>query len=80
MPTDLRPPVAIVHDYLTQRGGAERVVLELARTFPEASIHTSLYAPKATFPEFSALDIRPMALNRIGVLQSHHRLGLPLFA
>ncbi len=80
MPTDLRPPVALVHDYLTQRGGAERVVLELAKIFPEAPIHTSLYAPDATFPEFSKLDVRTMALNRIGVLRSHHRLGLPLFA
>jgi len=29
--------VAIVHDYLTQRGGAERVVLALHRLFPDAS-------------------------------------------
>ena len=37
-----RPPVTIVHDYLTQRGGAERVVLAMARTFPEAPIYTCL--------------------------------------
>ena len=80
MPTDQRPQVALVHDYLTQRGGAERVVLELAKTFPDASVHTSLYEPDTTFPEFRRLDIRPMSLNRIGVLRSHHRLGLPLFA
>ena len=29
-----RPRVAIAHDYLTQRGGAERVVLAMARAFP----------------------------------------------
>jgi glycosyltransferase involved in cell wall biosynthesis len=27
--------VAIVHDYLTQRGGAERVVLAMHRAFPD---------------------------------------------
>ena len=30
--------VAIVHDYLTQRGGAERVVLAMHRAFPAAPI------------------------------------------
>ena len=29
-----RPTVAIAHDYLTQRGGAERVVLTLMKAFP----------------------------------------------
>ena len=44
--------VAIVHDYLTQRGGAERVVLAMHRVFPAAPIYTSLYEPDLTFPEF----------------------------
>ena len=44
--------VAIVHDYLTQRGGAERVVLAMHRAFPTAPIYTSLYEPDLTFPEF----------------------------
>jgi glycosyltransferase involved in cell wall biosynthesis len=30
------PSVAIVHDYLTQRGGAERVVLSMLNAFPDA--------------------------------------------
>lgn len=44
--------LAIVHDFLSQRGGAERVVLRLARLYPEAPIFTSFYDPEATFPEF----------------------------
>lgn len=72
--------VAIVHDYLTQRGGAERVVLSMARAFPEAPIYTSLYDPDGTFPEFVGLDVRPMALSRIPPLRRHHRLGLPILA
>ena len=43
-----RPRVAIAHDYLTQRGGAERVVLALHRAFPDATIHTTLYDPDGT--------------------------------
>jgi glycosyltransferase involved in cell wall biosynthesis len=72
--------VAIVHDYLTQRGGAERVVLAMARAFPDAPIHTSLFNPATTFPEFSGLDVRPLPIDRVGALRRNHRLALPLLA
>jgi glycosyltransferase involved in cell wall biosynthesis len=70
--------VAIVHDYLTQRGGAERVALAIARAFPGAPLYTSLYDPESTFPEFRALDVRTTWLNRIAPLRRRHRLALPL--
>jgi glycosyltransferase involved in cell wall biosynthesis len=73
-------PVALVHDYLTQRGGAERVVLSLSEAFPGAPIHTSLYDPGGTFPEFAALDVRTLPLDRIPALRTRHRLALPLLA
>jgi hypothetical protein len=38
--------VALVHDYLTEMGGAERVVLALTRIFPEAPLYTSVYDPR----------------------------------
>lgn len=72
--------VAIVHDYLTQRGGAERVVLAMARAFPGAPIYTSLYEPGTTFSAFRELDVRPSPLNRVRLLRRNHRLGLPLYA
>ncbi len=74
------PSVALVHDYLTQRGGAERVVLRMAEALPEASVHTSLYDPSGTFPEFGDLEVRTMPLNRVGPLRHRHRLALPLLA
>ena len=70
--------VAIVHDYLTQRGGAERVVLAMHRAFPTAPIYTSLYEPDLTFPEFRDVDVRPSYLNRSHLLRQQHRLALPL--
>jgi glycosyltransferase involved in cell wall biosynthesis len=73
-------PVAVVHDYLTQRGGAERVVLSLSEAFPDAPIYTALYDPSGTFPEFEALDVRTLPLDRIGALRTHHRLALPVLA
>ncbi len=57
------PKLAIVHDFLSQAGGAERVVLELARMFPDAPIYTSFYAPDRTYPEFDATDIRTSRLQ-----------------
>jgi hypothetical protein len=72
--------IALVHDYLTQRGGAERVVIALTRAFPEAPLHTSLYEPATTFPEFAAVDVHPLPLNRLAPLRHRHRLALPLLA
>ncbi|HET7476583.1 MAG TPA: glycosyltransferase [Dermatophilaceae bacterium] len=74
------PKVAIVHDYLTQRGGAERVVLAMLKAFPTAVIYTSLYQPETTFPEFHGADVRTLPLNRVGVLRRHHRLAFPFLA
>ena len=72
------PVVAIAHDYLTQRGGAERVVLAMHRAFPDAPIYTTLYDPDGTYPEFRDATIITSPLNRIGVLRRHHRWALPL--
>lgn len=70
--------IAIAHDYLTQRGGAERVVLALSDAFPNAPIYTSLFEPARTFREFWNRDVRPLWLNRSRVLRSDHRIALPL--
>jgi glycosyltransferase involved in cell wall biosynthesis len=72
--------IALAHDYLTQRGGAERVVLSLTRAFPGAPLFTSLYDPGATFPEFAAVDVRTLPIDRIALLRRHHRAALPLLA
>lgn len=72
--------VALAHDYLTQRGGAERVALSMSRAFEGSPLHTTLYEPGSTYPEFAAVDVRPMAINKWGVLRRHHRLALPLLA
>jgi glycosyltransferase involved in cell wall biosynthesis len=72
-----RIKVAIAHDYLTQRGGAEKVVLAMARAFPDAPIYTTLYDPDGTYPEFRSLDIRTSPLNKVKFLREHHRAALP---
>jgi glycosyltransferase involved in cell wall biosynthesis len=72
------PRVAIAHDYLTQRGGAEKVVLSMSRAFPDAPIYTLLFDPENTYPEFADRDIRVSRLNKLGVFRRNHRAALPV--
>jgi glycosyltransferase involved in cell wall biosynthesis len=51
------PKVAIVADWLTNMGGAEKVVLALHEAFPDAPIYTSTFVPE-DMPDFVGLDIR----------------------
>ncbi len=68
---------ALVHDYLAQAGGAERVVASLHELFPDAPIFTSIYDAKATLPCFGEMDIRTSFLQR-GPFASRrwHKLAL----
>lgn len=70
---------ALVHDDLTQRGGAERVVLSLQRLFPDAPIFTTAYDPAGTYPEFEQCDIRTSFLERFPHRGSGARRLLPLY-
>lgn len=55
--------VAIVCDWLTGIGGAERVVYELHKMYPEAPIYTSQYDPNG-ITGFEDADIRTTSLQR----------------
>jgi glycosyltransferase involved in cell wall biosynthesis len=71
--------VAIVHDYLAQAGGAERVVVAMHKAFPQAPIYTSVYDPDATLPEFKQMDVRTSFLQRFAGGSKTHKLALPLY-
>lgn len=58
------PKIAIVADWLTNMGGAERVILAMHEAFPDAPIFTSTYTPE-TMPAFDGLDIRTTYLQRL---------------
>src|SRR3989344_2382752 len=60
--------VAIVHDYIKEYGGAERVLEELHKLYPEAPIYTSLFAPEYLGPHvwsFRQMNIRTSFLQYI---------------
>ncbi|PIQ77022.1 glycosyl transferase [Candidatus Peregrinibacteria bacterium CG11_big_fil_rev_8_21_14_0_20_46_8] len=73
----MKPRVAIVCDWLVSRGGAERVIEELAMLYPEAPIYTTIYN-EAELPEFKDRDVRTSFLQRAPFSKSKHHLYLPL--
>ncbi len=63
-PTTQPPRVAIVTDWLTNMGGAEPLLLEIHKMYPDAPIFTSVYNEKA-MPAFKGCDIRTTYLQKI---------------
>ncbi|MFZ1720704.1 MAG: glycosyltransferase [Candidatus Moraniibacteriota bacterium] len=64
--------IALVHDYLVQYGGAERVLEAFTELFPEASIYTLLYDQDAMHGVFSGKRIYTSFLQKIpGALKNH---------
>jgi glycosyltransferase involved in cell wall biosynthesis len=56
------PKVAIVNDWLTNMGGAEPLVLEIHKLFPDAPIYTSVYDAEK-MPAFKGIDVRTTNLQ-----------------
>jgi glycosyltransferase involved in cell wall biosynthesis len=77
MPTAHRQ-VVLAHDYLTQRGGAERVALEIARVAQVERIVTSIYERDATYQGFEDFSLRSSFLQRIATFRRDPRRALPL--
>lgn len=72
--------VAVVHDHLVQRGGAERLLLSMLRAFPGAPLHTSFFDGGATHAEYQGIDVSTAPIDRAAVLRRHHRLVAPALA
>jgi len=71
--------VALVHDFLNQFGGAERVLLALHKIFPEAPIYTLLY-DKEKVPQFASAKIIASDLQKLPkFIRKKHRLLLPFY-
>jgi hypothetical protein len=70
--------IALVHDYLTQRGGAERVFELLCKHFPQADIFTSLYDPAHTI-ELGDRLVHTSVLQSIPHASKYFRLLAPFY-
>lgn len=70
--------IALVHDYLTQRGGAERVFELLCKRFPEADVFTSLYDPERTI-ELGDRLVKTTVLQNVPGATKYFRLMAPFY-
>jgi len=66
--------VALVHDYLVEYGGAERVLECFAEIFPDAPIYTLVYDRKLVEKILPGRIIRSSFLQKIPFASSSHRL------
>ncbi len=65
--------VALVHDYLVQYGGAERVLEVFSEIFPNAPIHTLVYDKNLFKNRFGGKKIYTSFLQSLPLSKSHHR-------
>jgi len=77
VPTRLK--VAIVHDWLNQYGGAERVLEVMMELFTGAPIYTSMYEPKAMPARYRDWDIRTSFMQWLPFVKSDHQPFIPLY-
>ncbi|WP_017316832.1 glycosyltransferase [Mastigocladopsis repens] len=70
--------IALVHDYLTQKGGAERVFELLCKRYPEADIFTSLYDPDQTI-DLGERIVNTTFLQNIPGAAKYFRLMAPFY-
>ncbi len=66
--------IALVHDYLVQYGGAERVLECFTELFPYAPIYTLVYDQEAMHGVFANKDIRTSFIQKIPWARKKHRL------
>lgn len=71
--------VALVHDFLVQHGGAERVLEALAEMYPEAPIYTLLYDKEKMRGKFSGKEIHTSFLQKFPkFIRKRYKYLLPL--
>lgn len=71
--------VALVHDYLNQRGGAERVFAHIARAFPDAPVFTALHDPALTHDLVDPRRVHVSFLNAIPGARRYFRYLAPFY-
>jgi glycosyltransferase involved in cell wall biosynthesis len=79
--TDTQAParVALIHDFLLDVRGAERVFLELCEMWPEADIYTAVYDEDGTEGRFAARTVKTSFLQRLRPSARTFRALLPLY-
>jgi len=70
--------VALVHDFLTQYGGAEKVLETFHEIWPQAPIFTLFYDPKMMYGKFNDCHINVSPIQNLPFAIKKYRWYLPL--
>ena len=73
------PRVALVHDFLLDVRGAERVFLEMCGIWPDADIFTAVYDEKGTEGRFAGRNVHSSFLQALRPSARTFRTLLPLY-
>lgn len=68
--------IAIVHEWLTNVAGAERVLLFLKELFPEAPIYTAVFESEKAKP-FKKFDVRTSVLQNLPFMKTKREVLIP---
>jgi glycosyltransferase involved in cell wall biosynthesis len=79
MPTPMAPRVALVHDFLLDLRGAERVFAAICNAWPEADVFTAVYDGAGTEGRFAARSPQVSFLQRLRPSARTFRGLLPLY-
>lgn len=65
--------LAIVHDWLTNMGGAEQVIINFHEIYKDAPIYTTFYNPSNLDPKLRNLDVRTSFLQKEKMVTNHKK-------
>jgi glycosyltransferase involved in cell wall biosynthesis len=71
--------IAVIHDYFTQMGGAERVAEELARMLPSASLYTTVAMPDLLPPGLTGRRLETSWMQHLPSMKRYYRLYFLLY-
>ena len=71
--------VALVHDYLNQNGGAEKVLEAIHGLYPTAPVFTSIYAPELMPAEYRDWQVYVSFMQHLPLIHRHHQPYLLLY-
>lgn len=70
--------LAIVHEWLTNMGGSERLIINFKELYPDAPIYTTIYQPDKLDEELKNIDVRTSFLQKKrGAKKGKHQKYFP---
>jgi glycosyltransferase involved in cell wall biosynthesis len=71
--------IAVVHDYFTQLGGAEKVAEELVRMLPSADLHATVALPECMPPELRGVPVNTSWMQNLPGMRRYYRVYFLLY-